>query len=234
MLGAHCPSLPTIMQGGISDGRPRTIRAWASTSEARWIPEAEELPVGSTGLRRDAAVLQPVRRQDESYPRPDGSGGPFGGAEHRRGEPGVRDVQEDGAEADERSPRQPGEVEAGLPGLPAPAGAAPVGAGLPGVEALQSAPLLDAGRGTAVGPGRAWTTTRTNTDNNGAAAEPVRARPCSSVSYSALVPNAAPSLLNVCCYLRDRQVAGQAAAFEKEGGFTERLYRTRRARRRPE
>jgi len=28
-------------------------------------------------------------------------------------------------------------------------------------------------------------------------------------------------------YLLDRQLAAQAAAFEKEGGFTERLYRVR-------
>jgi four helix bundle suffix protein len=50
----------------------------------------------------------------------------------------------------------------------------------------------------------------------------------------ALVANAALSLLNLCCYLLDRQLAAQAEAFEKEGGFTERLYRTRsQARRKP-
>jgi four helix bundle suffix protein len=65
-------------------------------------------------------------------------------------------------------------------------------------------------------------------------------RPCSSVCLSssvsapALVANAALSLLNLCCHLLDRQLASQAAAFEKEGGFTERLYRTRsQARRKP-
>jgi four helix bundle suffix protein len=41
------------------------------------------------------------------------------------------------------------------------------------------------------------------------------------------VANAALSLLNLCCYLLDRQLAAQAAAFEKEGGFSERLYRVR-------
>ncbi len=46
-----------------------------------------------------------------------------------------------------------------------------------------------------------------------------------------LVANAALSLLNVACYLLDRQLASQAEAFEREGGFTERLYRTRTARR---
>jgi four helix bundle suffix protein len=65
-------------------------------------------------------------------------------------------------------------------------------------------------------------------------------RPCSSVcptpsvSAPALVANAALSLLNLCCHLLDRQLAAQAEAFEKEGGFTERLYRTRsQARRKP-
>jgi len=55
----------------------------------------------------------------------------------------------------------------------------------------------------------------------------VRVRPCQSV----LAANAALSLLNLCCYLLDRQVGTQAAVFEKEGGFTERLYKTRTARR---
>jgi four helix bundle suffix protein len=43
--------------------------------------------------------------------------------------------------------------------------------------------------------------------------------------------NAALSLLNLCCYLLDRQLAALAAAFEENGGFTERLYRMRTARR---
>jgi four helix bundle suffix protein len=46
-----------------------------------------------------------------------------------------------------------------------------------------------------------------------------------------LVANAALSLLNLACYLLDRQVEAQAVAFEKEGGFTERLYRVRSQRR---
>jgi len=52
---------------------------------------------------------------------------------------------------------------------------------------------------------------------------PVRESP----SSAQLVANAALSLLNLACYFLDRQVAAQAAAFEQEGGFTERLYRTR-------
>ncbi len=51
--------------------------------------------------------------------------------------------------------------------------------------------------------------------------------PCSSV----LAANAALSLLNLCCFLLDRQIAAQAKAFEQHGGFTERLYRIRRDKR---
>lgn len=38
-------------------------------------------------------------------------------------------------------------------------------------------------------------------------------------------------LLNVACSLLDRQIASQADAFQKEGGFTERLYRLRNSSR---
>jgi four helix bundle suffix protein len=74
--------------------------------------------------------------------------------------------------------------------------------------------------------------TRTSTGGSGEAGNvpvPVRGR---SVSSSTLVANAALSLLNLCCYLLDRQLAAQALAFENEGGFTERLYRLRNKRRR--
>lgn len=43
--------------------------------------------------------------------------------------------------------------------------------------------------------------------------------------------NAALVLIGVASTLLDRQVAAQAAAFETDGGFTERLYKTRQARR---
>lgn len=69
-------------------------------------------------------------------------------------------------------------------------------------------------------------------DRSGSPSLSVREGPCPSVSSSALVANAALSLLNLCCYLLDRQLAAQAQAFENEGGFTERLYRIRRQRRR--
>ena len=79
-------------------------------------------------------------------------------------------------------------------------------------------------------------TIRTNTDTHGRtrtnlrAAEPVSVGegPCESVCpSSALAANAALSLLNLCCFLLDRQLASQANAFEHEGGFTERLHRVR-------
>jgi four helix bundle suffix protein len=41
------------------------------------------------------------------------------------------------------------------------------------------------------------------------------------------VANGALSLLNLCTYLLDRQMKAQAAAFEQDGGFTERLYKKR-------
>ena len=86
--------------------------------------------------------------------------------------------------------------------------------------------------------------TRTITDKHGQPGEhqvgdpagspsvSVRVRPCPSVPRTipsaVLAANAALSLLNLCCHLLDRQLAAQAAAFEREGGFTERLYRLRR------
>ncbi len=48
-----------------------------------------------------------------------------------------------------------------------------------------------------------------------------------STTYPEIAANAALTLIAVACSLLDRQLAAQAAAFEKEGGFTERLYRTR-------
>ena len=80
--------------------------------------------------------------------------------------------------------------------------------------------------------------TRTGTDKRNQGGSPVlsvtvRDGPCSSV-YSQLKAqlqaNALLSLLNLCCWLLDRQVAAQAAAFEQQGGFTERLYRVRSER----
>jgi four helix bundle suffix protein len=82
--------------------------------------------------------------------------------------------------------------------------------------------------------GRTRTKTRTNRDEKGeagAVSVSVRGGPCSSLSSSTLVANAALSLLNLGCHLLDRQLEAQARAFENEGGFTERLYRIRSKRR---
>jgi four helix bundle suffix protein len=75
---------------------------------------------------------------------------------------------------------------------------------------------------------------RTNTEAQGqsigiGSSVSVGVGPCEALSTPTLVANAALSLLNLACYLLDRQLAAQAAAFEREGGFTERLYRVRSA-----
>lgn len=46
-------------------------------------------------------------------------------------------------------------------------------------------------------------------------------------TYPEIAANAALVLIAVACSLLDRQLAAQAEAFEKEGGFTERLYQWR-------
>jgi four helix bundle suffix protein len=49
--------------------------------------------------------------------------------------------------------------------------------------------------------------------------------------YPEIVANGALALLMVACSLLDRQLASLARQFETEGGFTERLYKTRQAAR---
>lgn len=46
-------------------------------------------------------------------------------------------------------------------------------------------------------------------------------------TYPEIAANAALILIAVACSLLDRQLASQAEAFEKDGGFTERLYKRR-------
>lgn len=75
--------------------------------------------------------------------------------------------------------------------------------------------------------------TRTGTDGQGRTRtkdKSVRVRG-SQWRSAELAANGALSLLNVCCYLLDRQLGAQANAFEREGGFTERLYRVRTEKR---
>ena len=52
--------------------------------------------------------------------------------------------------------------------------------------------------------------------------------PSTPSTFPELAANAALVLIAVACSLLDRQLAAQAAAFEREGGFTERLYRVRK------
>jgi len=50
-------------------------------------------------------------------------------------------------------------------------------------------------------------------------------------TYKEIAANGALALITVACSLLGRQIATQAAAFEAEGGFTERLHRVRTTRR---
>ena len=53
-------------------------------------------------------------------------------------------------------------------------------------------------------------------------------------TYPEIAANGVLALIAVACALLDRQLAAQAAAFQQEGGFTERLYRERRRSRQSE
>ena len=51
-------------------------------------------------------------------------------------------------------------------------------------------------------------------------------------TYSQLAANSTLTLINVTCYLLDKQIAQLSEQFENEGSFTERLHRVRSQRRR--
>jgi four helix bundle suffix protein len=55
---------------------------------------------------------------------------------------------------------------------------------------------------------------------------------CPPPTYPEIAANAALVLINVACALLNRQIEALGAAFTREGGFTERLYRIRSERRR--
>ncbi|NTU54525.1 MAG: four helix bundle protein [Chlorobiaceae bacterium] len=93
----------------------------------------------------------------------------------------------------------------------------------------------------------AWVSESKNMDEHGLARTVTDNRtesssgPCKSVfvssrpyplSSTCLAANGALALLNLACYFLDRQVERLAQDFENEGGFTERLYRVRTAKRR--
>lgn len=56
--------------------------------------------------------------------------------------------------------------------------------------------------------------------------------PSITSGFAEIAANAALILIGVACALLDRQILAQAETFVEEGGFTERLYRVRTARRR--
>ena len=74
--------------------------------------------------------------------------------------------------------------------------------------------------------------TRTTIRDNSKPSVKVGERPCQSLSSSCLAANGVLSLLNLACYLLNRQVERLARDFENEGGFTERLYKVRTAKQR--
>lgn len=58
--------------------------------------------------------------------------------------------------------------------------------------------------------------------------------PTQSILFPEIAANAAQVLIEVASTLLSRQIQALADAFEKEGGFTERLYKIRQSRRREE
>lgn len=67
-------------------------------------------------------------------------------------------------------------------------------------------------------------------DRMDAAKSPFSPRCPHQPTYPEIAVNGALALIMVASSLLSRQVAAQAAAFEKEGGFTERLYKVRSRR----
>ena len=61
--------------------------------------------------------------------------------------------------------------------------------------------------------------------------ESIASMPSIPSMYPEISANAAHVLIGVACALLDRQIDSLAASFEREGGFTERLYRVRSQRR---
>lgn len=83
----------------------------------------------------------------------------------------------------------------------------------------------------AIKQGQTQADTKSEKRLNNISSVPVLESPGSPLRSSVLVANAALSLLNLCCYFLNRQLAAQAEAFEKDGGFTERLYQHRKSSR---
>jgi len=72
---------------------------------------------------------------------------------------------------------------------------------------------------------------RTGQSGRGENQKSIQSTVSTQPTYPEIAANGALALIMVASSLLSRQVAAQAAAFEKEGGFTERLYRKRSQRR---
>lgn len=71
----------------------------------------------------------------------------------------------------------------------------------------------------------------TQTSQSTQSTKSIVSTPTQPATYAELAANAALVLIGVACSLLDRQIKAQADAFAKEGGFTERLYNTRKKNR---
>ncbi len=77
----------------------------------------------------------------------------------------------------------------------------------------------------------AWVKQMHNRGHGGQNGQSGHGKVSTAANFQELAANTALVLLAVACSLLDRQIAAQAKAFENEGGFTERLYRVRSAKR---
>ena len=71
---------------------------------------------------------------------------------------------------------------------------------------------------------------RTGQSGRGEKQKSIQSTVSTRPTYPEIAANGALALIMVASSLLSRQVAAQAAAFEKEGGFTERLYRVRKTK----
>ena len=71
---------------------------------------------------------------------------------------------------------------------------------------------------------------RTGQSGRGEKQKSIQSTVSTRPTYPEIAANGALALIRVASSLLSRQVAAQAAAFEKEGGFTERLYRVRKTK----
>lgn len=85
-------------------------------------------------------------------------------------------------------------------------------------------PLGRLGQGGHGGPASKWSTPSTLSKPS----TPWKPAPAPPPGYPEAAANAALVLINVACALLSRQINAQAAAFETQGGFTERLYNARK------